>query len=239
MSLGFIILRHVNSEETNLLWIDCYDSIRKIYPLNKILIIDDFSDYTFVDTTKILSNALIIQSEFKGRGELLPYYYYFHNKLFDRAVILQDSVFIQKYINFEGNNFLWSFEHHWDHLYDYTKIVNNLDNISYINYMMNNNNLWNGCFGVMSCLSHDFLCELQNTFNLFNLINHITTRTDRMCLERIFAILFTLCNNTNNTNTNALFGDIHRYCIVGQTYSTYKTNNNDIDKPIVKVWVGR
>ena len=76
MSLGFIILRCVRSKDCKDYWIECYDAIRRFYPLNKILIIDDFSNYEFIDTNKILINTLIIQSEFKGRGELLPYYYY-------------------------------------------------------------------------------------------------------------------------------------------------------------------
>ena len=83
MSLGFIILRHVNSLETNRLWIECYDSIRKFYPLHKILIIDDNSKYNFVDKSKVLFNTLLIQSEFPGRGELLHYYYYLQHKFFD------------------------------------------------------------------------------------------------------------------------------------------------------------
>ena len=43
-TFGFIILRHVNSSITNTYWIRCYDSIRKYYPENTILIIDDNSD---------------------------------------------------------------------------------------------------------------------------------------------------------------------------------------------------
>ena len=43
-SLGFIILRHVNSELTNKYWVNCYNCIRRHYPENKILIIDDNSN---------------------------------------------------------------------------------------------------------------------------------------------------------------------------------------------------
>ena len=44
--------------------------------------------------------TFIIQNDFPKRGELMPYYYYLHNKLFDTAVIIHDSVFINKYIDF-------------------------------------------------------------------------------------------------------------------------------------------
>ena len=45
--IGFIILRHVNSELTNQYWIYCYQSIRK-YPEQSILIIDDNSNYQYI-----------------------------------------------------------------------------------------------------------------------------------------------------------------------------------------------
>ena len=44
MSIGFIILRHVNNEVTNQYWLHCYECIRKYYPENKIMIIDDNSN---------------------------------------------------------------------------------------------------------------------------------------------------------------------------------------------------
>jgi len=239
MSLGFIILRHVNSEETNKLWIECYDRVRQFYPLNKILIIDDNSNYEFIDTKKILSNTLIIQSEFPGRGELLPYYYYLNNKLFDRAVILHDSVFIKKYINFgEENSFLWSFEHTWNYLYNENNLIDNLQNQSIIRDMYNNNSIWKGCFGVMSVLTHDFLIEINNSFNIVNLINCIKNRDDRMTWERVFAVLFTLCNLKNNKETKAIFGNIHHFCTWGESFQYYKSKPVD-DKPIAKVWVSR
>ena len=48
LDIGFIILRYVNSELTNKYWINCYNSIRKYYPENTILIIDDNSDYQYI-----------------------------------------------------------------------------------------------------------------------------------------------------------------------------------------------
>lgn len=47
-TLGFIILRHVLSKTTNQYWITCYHSIRKYYPENNMLIIDDNSRYEFI-----------------------------------------------------------------------------------------------------------------------------------------------------------------------------------------------
>ena len=61
MDLGFIILRCVKTEKSVDMWIHCYDCIRKYYPENKILIIDDNSDYKLIKNKK-LYKTLIIQS---------------------------------------------------------------------------------------------------------------------------------------------------------------------------------
>ena len=121
--VGFIILRHVMDALTNSYWMLCYDNIRKYYPENLIMIIDDNSKTEFI-TDKELYKTTIINSEYHARGELLPYYYYLQNKLFDTAVILHDSAFICKYIDFstiENYKIIWHFEHHWDQIEDETK----------------------------------------------------------------------------------------------------------------------
>jgi len=107
-STGFIILRHVNSALTNNYWIRCHGCIRIFYPEHPILIIDDGSDYKYV-TDITLYKTTVINSEYPGRGELLPYYYYLHNKLFETAVIIHDSVFINTYIDLSVNKykFIW------------------------------------------------------------------------------------------------------------------------------------
>tara|TARA_R110000851_G_scaffold169164_3_gene315317 strand:- start:247 stop:495 length:249 start_codon:yes stop_codon:yes gene_type:complete len=76
-TLGFIILRYVKDTQSSKFWISSHQYIRKFYKDNKIIIIDDNSDYTFIDEDyqNSLENTSIIKSEFPKRGELLPYYY--------------------------------------------------------------------------------------------------------------------------------------------------------------------
>ena len=71
-TVGFIILRHVNNAVTNEYWIYSYNCIRKLYPENEIMIIDDNSKYQFVTPINLYKTS-IIQSEYPKRGELLPY----------------------------------------------------------------------------------------------------------------------------------------------------------------------
>ena len=100
-NFGFIITRHVNSVKTNKYWNHSVKLLRTFYPLKKIVIIDDNSNYDYVNSEFEYKNLHIIQSEFHGRGELLPYYYFLKYKFFQNAIIIHDSVFFHMRINFE------------------------------------------------------------------------------------------------------------------------------------------
>ena len=235
--LGFIILRHVNNERTNKLWIECYNCIRKFYSTNNILIIDDNSNYKYI-TNIPLTNTTVINTEFKGRGELLPYIYYINNKIADYVVILHDSVFIQKYMDFkQENKFLWYFKN--NNIQDEkleTFLINKLDNNKMLLDIYNKKR-WYGCFGCMSVITHDFLVKLNNKYNLSNLIRHITNRHTRMCLERVIGTLLFI--ELNNENNFSVFENIHNYCKWGITYEEYQSNKNITQNKLVKVWTGR
>lgn len=209
MSLGFIVLRHVNNELTNKYWIKCYDCIRKHYPENEIIIIDDNSNYEFI-THKDLYKTLIINSEYHQRGELLPYYYYLRNKLFDTAIILHDSVFLMKPINskiienIKTVRFLWHFQPHipveeempTSILMPKTlgaqqkqlQMINLYNDKGLIDFF--DLKLWNGCFGGMSIISQTFLVDLNNKYDLSKLLDVIFNRAERQCFERVIGCLF-------------------------------------------------
>ena len=237
--LGFIILRHVNSQKTNNLWIECYNCIRKFYKSNPILIIDDNSNYKYI-TNIVLTNTKIINSEFKGRGEILPYIYYINNKIAEYVVILHDSVFIQEYINFKKENkFLWFFDNN---------IIQDEKIEKFLISKLNNNALlldiydkkkWYGCFGCMTTITHEFLINLNNKYHLSNLVKYVTDRNTRMCLERVFGMVLYI--ELNNKNKFSIFQNIHNFCKWGITYEEYKNNKiNSIKKnKLVKVWTGR
>jgi hypothetical protein len=234
-TIGFIILRHVNSYSTNKYWIHCYDSIRKYYNENKILIIDDNSDYNFI-TYKKLYNTTIINSEYPNRGEVLPYYYYLHNKLFDTAVIIHDSVFINKHIDFsvEKYKLLWDFEHKWDQIADETRIINVFNDLE-LRKFYENKSLWTGCFGGMSIITHDYLTFINNKYNINKILDCVLTRYNRCSFERVIACLL-----QKEGKCETLLGDIHKY--TNNRGNIDEVINND-DKykhlPIIKIWTGR
>jgi hypothetical protein len=250
-TFGFIILRHVNSSITNTYWIRCYDSIRKYYPENTILIIDDNSNQNIIHSRgkeKILYNTHIINSEYPQRGELLPYFYYLNNKLFDIAIIIHDSVFINKYIPIEDiqvdkYNFLWDFEHDWDQEGDELRIIERFNNNKELIDFHNNKNLWKGCFGCMSIITHDYLTYINSKYDISKILDSVLTRYNRCSFERVIACMLQLngkCEGSKSASSSSsaysLLGNIHSYC-------PYGISINEIDKyshlPIIKVWTGR
>lgn len=236
MSIGFIILRHVHNEGANQYWLHCYECIRKYYPENKIMIIDDNSDDSFV-THKYLYKTTIIDSEYHKRGELLPYYYYLKFKMFDTAVILHDSVFINKYIDFtvDKYKFLWSFVHGWDQIDDETRMLESFNDKHLLDFYKNKDN-WLGCFGGMAVIKHDYLKEINNRYDISNLLDYITTRHNRRSFERVIGCLLQACLLKLDPVNESLLGDIHDYCIWGYNFDD---KGYYAHLPIIKVWTGR
>jgi hypothetical protein len=252
-SFGFIITRHVNSENTNRYWNHSVKLLRTFYPNNKIVIIDDNSNKEFLKAEFNYKNLMVIESEFKGRGELLPYYYYIKHKFFDNAVIIHDSVFFHKKLNFEKlNNFnvlpLWFFNPDKENIDNTFRITNNLRNKFALDTQLNlttsimamNHTKWYGCFGVQSYINHNFLLRLESKYKLTNLISCVTCRADRCCLERIFGCIF-FTENPKISKKKALLGNIHFYQTWGISFDEYieKIKKGNKVKVITKVWTGR
>lgn len=244
MSLGFIIIRHVNNKITDYYWKECYTCIRKFYD-NPIIIIDDSSNKEFLNENIFLKNCTVIyDTEHKGGAELLPYYYFYKLKPFDTAVIIHDSVFVQSKINFELSEnenfrFLWNFRHCFnDEIFDWIRdLTNNVIHSQELLRFYHQKDKWIGCFGVMSVIQWSFLDKINEKHLIFTrLLPQVTTRKSRHALERLFALM--TCFNDENSKP-AIFGDIHsyfnRYDI---TFSDYLTQDFS-QYPIMKVWTGR
>jgi hypothetical protein len=257
---GFIITRHVNSETTNKYWNFCIQSIRRFYPLKKIVVIDDNSNLKFLNAEFEYKNVEYVDSEFPGRGELLPYYYFYKNNYFDNAIIIHDSVFMQKRINFEllvdkqiQVMPLWHFFcEKKESFYDTRGMMSTLNNNYYIMQSLiidntyevmgrPNDNVWAGCFGAQSFINRNFLIRIRDKYNLFNLLKYVTARKYRCCLERIMGILFHY-EYLKHVKQYSLLGNIKSYCDWGYTYQEHCENmrNKKIPRlPLVKVWSGR
>lgn len=244
MSLGFIITRNIVSEQTDKYWKECCKCIRKFYPENLILIIDDNSKKEFITPETDLNNYQIIESEFPGSGELLAYYYFYKTKLFEKAIIIHDSVFLNSSLDTESVTsvkFLFSFIHNWN---------NNPQNLSLIDYLnsekfntlelknlYNDTNKWQGCFGLQSIITLEFIERLQEKYNIFKLLNIVRCRPKRCCMERVFAVIC-IYEDENVFKDKAMFGNIHEFLPWGYTFDQYLKNKPQ-NKPLIKCWSGR
>lgn len=239
---GFIILRHINSIKTNYLWTSNIKNIRKYYR-NKIYIIDDNSNYDYLENNEKYKNVEIIESIFKSKGEILPYYYLYVKKLFKKCLIIHDSVLINNYIDFDKYNdeihYLWHFGHN----------CNNLDGENEMMKLLHNNKIiekydekkWYGCFGAQTIITYNFIEKIQKKFKIFNLLNYIDSRSKRMNFERIFSVLCTFIKEELYEN-KSIFGNIHDYIKWEYSYDEYlndiKENKID-DYYLIKTWHGR
>jgi len=247
-SIGFIIIRNINSYKTLKYWYTCYKCIRNFYK-EKIVIIDDNSDKELLNSEenitneKKLENYIIQYSEFPKRGEFLPYYYFYKNHYFDNAVIIHDSTFIQSNINFNITNkvkFLWTFKNIFDENSDIVELLQKMDNSEELINFFYNKNYWKGCFGSQMIINYNLLYTIQEKHNFLNLKNYILNRKDRCSFERIIGLL--CCYYDNNIMYDiSFFNDIHQYCNWGYTFEEYinDNNKNDNNKSIIKVWTGR
>ncbi len=229
--IGFIMLRHVNSPQTNRYWIECYHSIRKFYPENKIMIIDDNSDEKY-KTNINMYKTKVINNEYPKRGELMPYIYYLKDKEFDTAVILHDSVFINKYIDFKVDTykFLWDFDSgRYPQIEDETRLLSVFED-SNLEEFYRKRNGWVGCFGGMSIITHDYLSLVNKKYNLHKLIDKINSRYNRQSFERVIAVLL-----QKERPQQSLLGDIFKWGW-GIRYDQLQMVKH---WPIIKIWTGR
>lgn len=253
MNYGFIVLRHVNNELTNLYWNRSVRLLRRLYPFKKIVIIDDNSNYEFVKSFVSMENIEVIQSEYPKRGELLPFIYFLKYRWFENAVIIHDSTFFHKRVHFEKVTFpvipLWDFEYDKENINNLLRLAYTLNNSSkVVETLVHNNNMLGlyktnecvCCFGVQCFINYKFLKIVDDTYNIHNLINAVTCRTDRCALERIMGILFSL-TYPRLVTYKSLLGNIHATGTWGLTYRQYlkKVENKEPCHYITKVWTGR
>lgn len=258
-SFVFMVIRHVNSEITNNYWQECYRSIRKWYPSNLIVFVDDYSLTEFVkdDRNTSYQNTFVIQSDCpKGCGEFLGYYYFYKHNLADFAIVLHDSFWIQKpipglesFINTPESKVktLLHFNTTWNHhsFSDEIDIINKLKNAEELVVYFHQLEICNlGFFGIQSCISYSFLETLQHQFQIMDILHHVTTRDKRMCLERVFgavcSFIFPALLEDPSFYGDVIENYIHKYEHTG--YSFYLENREKIlleDRPFIKIFSGR
>ena len=232
-ALGFVILRHVDTARADSYWKLCYDSVRRLYADEPILIVDDNSDPALV-TPHATTGTTFVQSEYPGRGELLPFIYYLRHKISDRAVFLHDTVFIQSAVPFcEGYLYqhLWAAGHHPDDHAGEVRMLGVLKNPPLALHAKKTR--WHACFGAMVVIKHEMLCSVDKAYTLANLAGAVLTRDDRRVFTRVVACLL---RTLYDTTPPPVYGNIQDYCPPQRQFEDRATLHH---LPAVKVWGGR
>ena len=249
---GIVITRHVNNKSLDRVWKKCLEQIRKFYPTEPVIIIDDSSNYEFVNAENVdMTNVRVIDSEIKQAGEMLPYHYFYKEHLFKRMLFIHDSVFIEKRIDDSsvvGAKSLWYFINQRQTVYGENEAVIGL--LPYLNHKQELEQLfpsvdsWRASYGVMCIIDHDYLTHIMEKYNVENMVPHVDSRAKRMGCERIFGLLLSHDRPEFVANPS-IFGDyVH-------SFNNRRDGNYNYDKymgdvlggnmraPINKLFFGR
>lgn len=186
MTLGFIILRkHAD------LWINCYKSIRKHFPDNSILIVDDHSKQSLITQCE-LTNCHVQLAELSNCSDILPYYYFYKLRPFDRAVVLHDNMTIDRWYPFNQRvpvQYLWGVRESRKNTINEMFILCRLrewrDLMKYYHQRE-----WRQCGKSSMLIDLDFLDTLQQKYGLFDVLPFI--KTPDQCAAFI-TVLCVLC----------------------------------------------
>jgi hypothetical protein len=235
----FVILRNIQKTSDNDLWLACYHSIRQFYT-NQIIIIDDNSSVNTVNGK--LVNTEIIQSEFNGAGEILPYYYFNKEKWADTMIFMHDSMVLHRL--FTDNELDHEVVFHW-HFKETNEVVTKktLSLLASITKSKEieefaKSNTWIGAFGCSGIIDYTVVSMLEEKYKISKLVAVIRTRKQRELVERILGILLSFEKKVASN-----FGDILNYPYKFEANnlqtSLYNISQVNYNTAIVKLWRGR
>jgi hypothetical protein len=247
-SYVFVILRNIQTAKDNDLWISSYNSIRKYYT-NPIVIIDDNSTINTVNGR--LMDTEVIKSEWRGAGEILPYYYFLKERWADRMIFLHDSMFLNR--PFQPSELEGPIRFHWH--FDHADVRNDRKISTFLSLLSQSKEIisectksefiWKGCFGGTSMVDLEVVEQLEEKYELFSkLTTAIRTRNDRETFERIMGIMV-YYEHLMDASPPSNFGSILAYP------KAFESQNNNIETAahiisqanyntsILKVWRGR
>ena len=253
--IGFIITRHVNTLESNKVWIQCVKQIRKYYPDYPIVILDDNSDREFINVDEqddFMDNVHVhfVEPEHYKSAELLPYYYNYVNKWFETMIFIQDSIFINTYYDFTTVDKV-KFIAHQTHNFEnddanpnYTlQVIKKLDNYELLEYYRSKK-FNKACWGMMSVIHYSLLKHIVEKYNLKILLYEVKTRDLRMACEAVLGQIFSKEVPQLETDPS-IFGaqelTIHEMA-VKYDYDAFKSGvmpDSFPDQPIFKISLNR
>lgn len=234
-NFGFIIPTYVTTETHKIVLRECLRKIR-LYHANPIVLINDHSPLDISEIQKEFANVSIESSMIKGAGEMNPYLHFYAHKYFDTAIILHDSMHLNKPLErvdsiqdikfiryFTNHIFHWNLiqepktyyneQHgiivHDDLIIHLLKRILSEKNKLFLNFCLERyaqKKQWVGCFGIQTIITHNFLKELHNKTNILDFATITNNRRSRCAMESIFALACHYLRDTEYLKNNAYDG---------------------------------
>jgi hypothetical protein len=199
-----------------------------------------------------MQNIEVIQSEYPAAGEYLPYWYMLNRKMYKKAIFLQDSMFLNGPVPYEGVT-------DYMYLYEFPVVKENLegDQGKWITTLLESTNEpeqvldiyrkkeWRGCWGSMMVITSDFLNKMEEKLGISRWSRIINSRIHRISLESAIGVCCTFMKP--DKDKVSLFGSAIDMLVMKDpgnekyTFNAYMANKGK-NKPrntILKVWSGR
>lgn len=232
--LGFVIGRHIaNTSHVNLCF-RAYTSVRKFYPDAPVVIVDDRS--ALPDPNTYDARTTIVRSTARGAGEFGLYYHYHSTRLFDRGVLLHDSMVIKRPLDLPDVPVIYL----WHFIFDAALEVVVRDVEKFLGKLKNKDDAkrkyksraWLGMFGCASVLTWDCLDRIERHYGLFRLLRKVDTRLKRCAMERVLGVLFDDVLDHRRPSLNGSIFDLPGACARSELLTGY---GGTMDK----TWHGR
>lgn len=236
-SFGFIIPSYCSSKIHFLQLKRCLNSISKFHPDKQIIIIDDYSDINLTEELKSYDKVKVVMSPVKSAGDMMTYEVFKNNPLFNKGVIIQDSMVLEKALininSIKTIKYIWYFTNHRLHWHkikepqtEYNKkhsinvhddavmdairrFVTKNEFKKYALDMFMKKDKWSGCFGCLSIIDYDFIEVLNKKTGILDLLKNMNDNRLRRVSESIFALscLFVLGDEVFETAYDGLYYD--------------------------------
>jgi hypothetical protein len=246
-SFTFVVLRHVRRWVHAPLWRRCVESIGRFHPGVPIVVIDDNSEPRMVQPRRDAPDppgiTCVIQSEYPGAGEILPYHYFLQGRFASRSMIfLHDSMYLKRPLSRQELTsrrmvFLWHFEpnrNRGDVVLEFCRRIGGREGASLLS--LYSANRWKGCFGSATIVDIDTLRQWESRYRFVStLLPVINSRHHREALERIIGVIYAATQPLSQSPS--LFGSISLH---PHFMNYYREATEDelrgYDSAVVKTW---
>lgn len=255
---GFIIPCYINSEKSYKSLNTCVDNIRK-YHNEKIVLLNNHSPISIESILDTYDNVETYLSPFPSSGEFNAYLWFHENKIFDKAIVLHDSMYLNKKMeNIDKVKTVQFIKYFTDHINDWSlvkepntdynkehriathddliiHILNrglnrvNVEFLAFAKNLYHQKKKWVGCYGIMSIIDYSFLRELQTKTNILDVGKSLTGKRDRIAMESIYSLALLFMESTSINTLKKSYDGPWR---IGNTY-------RPITEKFTKISLGR